>query len=152
MQSKQRTLELLAAQLPDADERRALEKKAEIASWVTGSVVYSSASGQLREEMDDKVWQRCTKDVLKCLDAVGKAISIEEKVSYPYPHPHPHPNSKPKPKPKANPKPNQGGAAADEAVRRLFAAALPAADPEPGQQQAQAHVRGALLEGRGPLL
>ena len=80
LQSKQYTLGLITDRVPDVDKRRALERRAEIASWVTGSSVLSSASGQLREDRDDKVYERCTKDVLMCLDAVGKAISLEEKV------------------------------------------------------------------------
>lgn len=80
LQSKQYALGLITDRVPDVDKRRALERCAELASWVTGSVVLSSASGQLREDRDDKVYERCTKDVLTCLDAVGKAISLEEKV------------------------------------------------------------------------
>ncbi|KAL3928708.1 MAG: hypothetical protein SGPRY_002276 [Prymnesium sp.] len=80
LQSRQTKFEQICAKLPDLDKRRALERHAEIASWVTGSVVFSSASGQLCEERDTKVFARCTKDILTCLHAVGKAICLEEKV------------------------------------------------------------------------
>jgi len=80
LQSKKYTLEQIERHVPDVHKRRALEKQAEVAAWVTGSMVLNSASGQVREERDEKVFARCTNDVLVCLDAVGKAISVEQRV------------------------------------------------------------------------